>query len=133
MTFFDSEFAFDNHKVEQVRARLGNAAANSLEKKIGNLQKQYTEKFVMTHADLHPENIHVCRVTDQSQKGINWQLSGILDWGRSGFYPEYMEYATAMKIGPFPPYWQKVIKTVLKGMERSKKRVKVEEITTDCL
>lgn len=131
--FFESESAFDNHKIEQVRARQGDSAASALERHLEPLRKQYTETFVLTHADLHPENIHVCPVTDQNQRRIGWQLSGILDWGRSGFYPEYMEYATAMKIGPYPPYWQKVMKTVLKGLECSKKRVKVEEMATDCL
>ena len=95
------------------------------------LRGQYTGKvkFVLTHADLHSENIHVCRVMDSKGKST-WELSGILDWGRSGFSPEYMEYAMAMKSGPYRPYWQNVMKAVLKGLECSKKRVKVEEHAT---
>lgn len=133
VTFFESESAFDDYKIEQMRARQGNVAACALERCIEPLRKQYTGKFVLTHADLHPENIHVSLITDPRNRKISWQLSGILDWGRSGFYPEYMEYATAMKVGPYPPYWQKVMKTVLKGLECSKDRVKVEEMATDCL
>jgi Phosphotransferase enzyme family len=133
VTFFGSESEFDNHKIEQMRARRGDSAASALAKRIESLRKQYTERFVLTHADLQPENIHVCRTTDPKKRQTTWQLSGILDWGRSGFYPEYMEYATAMKIGPYPPYWQKVMKTVLKGLECSKERLVVEDMATDCL
>lgn len=41
-----------------------------------------------------------------------------------------MEYAVAMKSGPTLPYWRKVMKQVLEGMECSKERIKVEELAT---
>lgn len=129
VTFFESEAKFDQHKVELLRASGGDAVAGHLEKLIQPLQGQYSGRFVLTHGDLHSENIHVRCLSDS--KGIPvWELSGILDWGRSGFYPEYMEYATAMKTGPYHPYWQKVLKEVLKGLECSKQRVKAEELAT---
>jgi Phosphotransferase enzyme family len=127
--YFASESEFDAHKVEQMRLRGGDAAATALESLIKPLQEQYSEKFVLTHGDLHDENIHVRYVKNSKGKSV-WELSGILDWGSSGFYPEYMEFSVAMKSGPYRPYWQKVMKEVLKGMECTKERIKVEEWAT---
>lgn len=130
VNYFRSESEFDAHKVKQMRARRGDAAAKALEDRIKPLRDQYSEKFVLTHGDLHSQNIHVCRVTCPDGKS-RWELSGILDWGRSGFYPEYMEYAMTMKTGPHRPYWKKVMREVLKGMECSKERLQVEESATE--
>ncbi len=127
---FGSESEFDARKIEQMRGRRGDAAAKALEDRIKPLRDQYSEKFVLTHGDLHAQNIHVCPVTCPDGKS-RWELSGILDWGSSGFYPEYMEYAMAMKTGPHRPYWKKVMKEVLKGMECSKERLQVEELATE--
>lgn len=129
VTFFESEAQFGQHKIGLLRARCGDAVARHLEKLIQPLQELYTGRFVLTHGDLHSENIHVRCRSDSKGKPV-WELSGILDWGRSGFYPEYMEYATAMKTGPYHPYWQKEMKKVLKGFECSKQRVKAEELAT---
>ena len=127
---FASEAEFDAHKVEQVRIRRGDRAAAALERLLQPLQQQYSEKFVLTHGDLHSENVHLRCVTDSKGKFI-WELSGILDWGNSGFYPGYMEYAVAMKSGPYYPYWRKVMKKLLKGMECTKDRVRLQETATD--
>ncbi|KAI1497224.1 hypothetical protein F5X99DRAFT_423701 [Biscogniauxia marginata] len=43
-------------------------------------------KSVFTHGDVRPANIVVN--SDESGK---WQVTGIIDWERSGFYPEYWE------------------------------------------
>lgn len=48
-------------------------------------------RVVFTHADFHPRNIMVV----DSPGGII-ELSGILDWESSGFYPEYWEQLKAM-------------------------------------
>ncbi len=130
VNYFKSESEFDAHKVEQMRVRRGDAAAKALEDRIKPLRDQYSERFVLTHGDLHSQNIHVHCVTGSDGKS-RWELSGILDWGRSGFYPEYMEYAMAMKTGPHRPYWKKVLKEVLEGMECSKERMQVEEWATE--
>ena len=130
ITYFASESDFDAHKVEQMRIKGGDGAATVLESFIKPLQKRYSERFVFTHGDLHSENIHVRSVKDSRGMSV-WELSGILDWGRSGFYPEYMEYAIAMKTGPYRPYWQKVMKKVMKGMECTKERIQVEEWATE--
>ena len=118
VTFLESQGKLDQHKVELLRASSGNAAAKNLEKLIQPLQEQYSGKFAL-HGDLHSEKIHVRCLSDPKAKSV-WELSGILDWERSEFYPEYMEYATAMKTGPFYPSWQKVMKEVLKELEYSK-------------
>ncbi|KAI0888288.1 kinase-like domain-containing protein [Annulohypoxylon maeteangense] len=43
-------------------------------------------KSVFTHGDVRPANI----VVDSDDSG-KWQVTGIIDWERSGFYPEYWE------------------------------------------
>ncbi|KAG8157861.1 hypothetical protein KVR01_012133 [Diaporthe batatas] len=47
-------------------------------------------KLVLTHGDLSPRNIIV-------DGGV---VTGIVDWERSGFWPEYAEYAFAMELFP---------------------------------
>lgn len=104
--FFVNESDFDAHKIEQVRRTRGELTAKRVEALIKPLQKQSTEKYVLTHRDLHDQNIHVRCIRDSKGKRT-WELSGILDWGDSGFYPEYMEYAMAMRDeagGLFQPY-----------------------------
>ncbi|KAF2217598.1 hypothetical protein CERZMDRAFT_55043 [Cercospora zeae-maydis SCOH1-5] len=61
-------------------------------------------KFVLTHGDLTPRNIIV----------DNGRVTGIIDWERSGFFPEYAEYAFAMKLGhSIERWWLPVLKDVL--------------------
>ncbi|PYH37983.1 aminoglycoside phosphotransferase family protein [Aspergillus neoniger CBS 115656] len=61
-------------------------------------------KFVLTHGDLSARNIMV-------QDG---QLTGIVDWGYSGFFPEYLEYALATVIHEsIEDWWLPVLKRVL--------------------
>jgi hypothetical protein len=95
MSFFESESAFDDHKIQRMRSQCGEAAARALESLIKPLRGQYSEKFALTRADLHSHNIHVRQVKDAKGESTS-ELSAILDWGRSGFYLEYMEYAMAI-------------------------------------
>lgn len=48
-------------------------------------------RIVFTHGDFHPRNIMVVDGPDGSI-----ELSGILDWESSGFYPEYWEQLKAL-------------------------------------
>ncbi|XP_006457083.1 hypothetical protein AGABI2DRAFT_78938 [Agaricus bisporus var. bisporus H97] len=48
-------------------------------------------RIVFTHADLHPRNIMVVETPDG---GV--ELTGIIDWEVSGFYPEYWEHLKAL-------------------------------------
>jgi Phosphotransferase enzyme family len=129
ITYFSNEAEFDNYKIEQLRLRAGDKKAQKLADLIQPLRADYANEFVLTHGDLHAGNIHLRKATNSKGKVI-WVLSAILDWGRSGFYPAYMEYAVAMKDGPYDPYWQKVMREVLKDYSCSKKRVAVEEMAT---
>jgi Ser/Thr protein kinase RdoA (MazF antagonist) len=78
VNFFETESAFDGHKTEQLRNRAGEAVAGALEKLIKPLRAEYSEKFVLTHGDLHQENIHVRSVTHAKGKS-RWELSRIMD------------------------------------------------------
>ena len=64
----------------------GEVAARQLESLIKPLREKHTEGYVLTHGDLHLDNINVRCIPD-SKGGRTWTLSGILDWGRSGFCP----------------------------------------------
>ncbi|KAH9917993.1 kinase-like domain-containing protein [Fomitopsis serialis] len=48
-------------------------------------------RIVFTHADLHQGNV---MVVDGPDGGV--ELSGIIDWESSGFYPEYWEHLKAL-------------------------------------
>ena len=50
------------------------------------LLRSHTAEIVFTHGDFRPENIVV-----QSDRNGNYTLSGIVDWEKSGFYPDYVE------------------------------------------
>lgn len=52
-------------------------------------------KIVFTHADLNPRNILVDRVA-QPDGTRGWEVTGIVDWETSGYYPEYWDYTKAM-------------------------------------
>ncbi|RAK99616.1 aminoglycoside phosphotransferase family protein [Aspergillus ibericus CBS 121593] len=87
-------------------------------------------KLVMTHGDLHPRNIMVaftpCSPDHNRVKGLclhpsealggpddlPWaqvNITGILDWEMSGWYPEYWEYVKALNTispgGDFDDWW----------------------------
>ncbi len=47
---------------------------------------------MFTHADLHPRNVMV--IIDTPDGGM--ELSGIIDWEASGYYPEYWEHLKAV-------------------------------------
>lgn len=62
------------------------------------------DKFVLTHGDLTPRNIMV----------EGGKVTGIVDWERSGFFPEYAEYAFALRLGhEIEKWWIPVLKEVL--------------------
>lgn len=47
-------------------------------------------RILFTHADLHPRNV---MVVDKPDGGV--ELSGLIDWEASGYYPEYWEHVKA--------------------------------------
>ncbi|AEO54563.1 hypothetical protein MYCTH_2297251 [Thermothelomyces thermophilus ATCC 42464] len=56
----------------------------------------------LTHGDLHPGNILVLKSPDGSQITV----SGIVDWGQAGWYPDYWEYCKAMIVVPYNDEWR---------------------------
>lgn len=79
---FNSEAKFD----EWCLSRIKNTSERSKwRRKLAELRRNSQSKFVLTHGDLFPRNILV-------KEG---KITGIVDWERSGFYPEYVEYALA--------------------------------------
>lgn len=52
-------------------------------------------RMVLTHGDLAPRNIIV----------RNGRLAGVVDWGNSGWLPEYMECAVFTWTRHIPPDW----------------------------
>lgn len=43
------------------------------------------------HADLHPANIIICGPPGSQT------IAGLIDWGQSGWYPDYWEYCKMLK------------------------------------
>ena len=50
-------------------------------------------RMCVTHGDLRPANITV-----QRKDANSIQINGLVDWGNSGVYPEYWEYAKALSL-----------------------------------
>lgn len=59
-------------------------------KSLRSLEPSDAAKVVFSHGDFRPENILV----DSDQRGL-FTVSGIIDWERCGFYPDYFECAKA--------------------------------------
>lgn len=131
-TAFATEEEFDAHKVSELRKR-NPAAAIDLQNRIQKLSKGYTQKFVLTHGDLNPRNIHVKQVVEASSGRSVWRISAILDWEDSGFFPEYMEYAIARIGMSHDSKWRKFLVGLLEEMQItcSEERVKVENMATE--
>lgn len=51
--------------------------------------------IVFTHADLNARNILVDQIT-HNDGSKRWQVTGIVDWENSGYYPEYWEYTKSL-------------------------------------
>ena len=75
---------------------------------------------MLIHGDLTPRNIIV----------KDGRITGIVDWERSGFFPEYAEYAFAMKLGhQIEKWWLPVLEEVLQPC--SAKRLKFTALVED--
>ncbi|KAI9149934.1 hypothetical protein HJFPF1_09680 [Paramyrothecium foliicola] len=75
------------------------------------MREKNPSKFVLTHGDLTPRNIMVQGST----------VTGIIDWERGGFFPEYCEYAWAMKLcHEHEKWWLPVLKEILEPCPRER-------------
>lgn len=108
---FDNEEAFDEWCLDRLKCL---PYSRWMWKKwLKRMRQKSPSKFVLTHGDLTPRNIMV----DGSK------VTGIIDWERGGFFPEYCEYAWAMKLCPeMEDWWIPVLKEILPPC--SDKRVK---------
>ncbi|KAI7770183.1 hypothetical protein LZL87_002554 [Fusarium oxysporum] len=99
---FEDEEAFHNWCLDRLPG--GTIQRWRWKKVLERQQRKSTGRFVLTHGDLSPRNIMVDGST----------ITGIIDWELSGFYPEYVEYAFAIGIGPgIEEWWIPVLKEVL--------------------
>jgi aminoglycoside phosphotransferase len=84
---------------------------------LNKMRKQSPSKFVLTHGDLTPRNIMVQGST----------ITGIIDWERGGFFPEYCEYAWAKQLcHSHEKWWLPVLSEVMQPC--SKERLKFTEM-----
>ncbi|KAJ5083934.1 hypothetical protein NUU61_008513 [Penicillium alfredii] len=106
---FESEEEFDAWCLARVKSPI----AHALWKRLLPRMRAKGSRFVLTHGDLAARNIMV----------HNGQISGIVDWEYSGFFPEYMEYALATVVHDcIEDWWLPVLKEILEscGFQRSK-------------
>jgi Phosphotransferase enzyme family len=129
---FANEGEFDAHKVEEVQKEDPGAAVE-LQQRIQQLSEGYTQNFVLTHGDLNARNIQVVMASKDDTTEPFWQLSNILDWECSGFFPEYMEYAIARISLSHDPEWQQFLSELMVDMNIhcSEERVAVEYMARD--
>ncbi|DAA74591.1 TPA_exp: Uncharacterized protein A8136_3129 [Trichophyton benhamiae CBS 112371] len=130
---FHTEADFDKHKVSLLGAR-DPAAAKALEEKLDALRKPASKpRFVLTHGDLCPHNILVQNVGEGND--TEWRITGIIDWERSGFFPDYMEYTIAMTSEFHDPEWKQFLNEVFSGigLQCSPQRVEAEALAVERL
>lgn len=108
---FPDDKAFDEWCM--ARLRVNPLMRFQWKRRIEGERRQSSGRFVLTHGDLAARNIMV-------DKGV---ITGIVDWGRSGFYPEYAEYAIAMELCHcHEDWWYAVLKEVLQPCSKERLR-----------
>jgi hypothetical protein len=95
-----TEADFDAHKISELCKEDPTAAAD-LQNRMKMLADSYTEKFVLTHGDLNPRNIHVKRVA----KAPSGRLSG-----------RYRAFWTGRGVLSFPSIWSMLLQRYVRVM-----------------
>ncbi|KAJ4392952.1 hypothetical protein N0V93_002156 [Gnomoniopsis smithogilvyi] len=114
---FNNEKEFDDWCLARVLPQRGPISRYKWTRFIEREQRKSSGKFVLTHGDLSPRNI-------MAQDG---RITGLIDWERGGFYPEYAEYAFSMKLNPgLEEWWVEVLKEILQPC--SKDRLKFTKL-----
>lgn len=120
---FPNEEAFDNWCLERVPVGFFGLAHWKWLRWLEKERHKFSGKFVLTHGDLSPRNIMV----------KDGKITGIVDWERSGFWPEYAEYAFAMKLchkfQSSEKWWVPILKEVLQPC--SEQRLKFTKLVED--
>ncbi|KMP05569.1 hypothetical protein CIHG_08888 [Coccidioides immitis H538.4] len=99
---FDSEAGFDEWCLSRVK---NSSEKSKWRKALAELRRKSPSRFVLTHGDLFPRNILV----------KDGKITGIVDWERSGFYPEYVEYALAACLYDYggEEWWKPLLMEIL--------------------
>ncbi|KAH9904403.1 protein kinase-like domain-containing protein [Xylariomycetidae sp. FL2044] len=118
---FADEEEFDNWCLARVPNRLARWRWRRMLKRSRRRDNTPAKaKYVLTHGDLTPRNILV-------QDG---RVTGIVDWERSGFFPEYAEYAFAMCLcHSHEKWWLPVLEELLQPC--SAKRLEFTRLVED--
>lgn len=120
---FASEEEFDNWCVDRVPVGFFGLSHRKWSRWLEKERRKSSGKFVLTHGDLSPRNILV----------KDGKITGIVDWERSGFFPEYAEYAFAMKLchnfQSTEKWWAPILKEVLQPC--SDQRLKLTQLVED--
>ncbi|KAH8673400.1 hypothetical protein BX600DRAFT_455187 [Xylariales sp. PMI_506] len=98
---FADEEEFDNWCLARLRNRL---VRWKWQRVLKHNRRDTPATFVLTHGDLTPRNILV----------KDGAITGIVDWEKSGFFPEYAEYAFAMSLcHEHEKWWIPVLEEIL--------------------
>lgn len=102
---FQSEEEFERWCLDRVLMKSGLISRRKWKRFVQRERRNVSSRqFVLTHGDLSPRNII-------AQDGL---ITGIIDWGRGGFFPEYAEYAFAMELSPgIEKWWMPVLQEIL--------------------
>lgn len=115
---FDDEKSFDKWCLNRVNR--GPIVRWKWQRFLDKERGKSSGTFVLTHGDLTPRNILV-------QDGT---ITGIVDWEKSGFFPEYAEYAFAMTLcHGHEKWWIPILKEVLRPC--SEQRVEFTRLAED--
>ncbi|KAF5668363.1 kinase-like domain-containing protein [Fusarium heterosporum] len=83
--------------------------------------------IVFTHADLNPRNILVDRAT-RVDGTIGWNVTGIVDWENSGFYPEHWDCTKAQFEGwRWEERWRRALFDVFRPFSDYSKELELEK------
>ncbi|GKZ22967.1 hypothetical protein AbraIFM66951_001488 [Aspergillus brasiliensis] len=97
---FDSEDDFDNAIISAYQSR---APKRHIKNVLAGMLSHKRHDTVFTHGDLRHRNIMV----------DNENITGIVDWEFSGWYPEYWEFSRALSVWQWQNDWTEYLAQVL--------------------
>ena len=106
-TFTENNDFLANLKI--LYARCITVTPAEAEKRLACLEGPAAVRFA--HGDLVPKNIMV--------SPDSMRVTGIIDWGNSGFYPDYWEYCRMHDPFQTSPGWEKMLKIIWPELERT--------------
>lgn len=110
---FHTEKEFDEWCRLRTIPKCGWYATHKWKRFLERGQRKSSGRFVLTHGDLAARNI-------MARDGV---ITGIVDWQRAGFYPEYAEYAFAMELSPGTEKWfLDILKEILPKCSKDRRK-----------